>query len=496
MANFKNKKLYLIGIDSAPLWLIKDLSEKYDLKGFKKILENGSLIDMDSTMPPMTGAAWPSIYTGLNPSEHGVPDFFEMKKDYTPELSFYNPEKAQPFWNKIAENNGRCLIITPAMNTTLPKIKNIDMITGFPLKAKTNSKELELLMKKEDFYGEPDIEKDMKSGKMSEEEAVKHFVRSITARSKISEEAMKKEKYVFVYVCFTETDRLQHFVLNKKNMHQYLLPIYKAIDNFIQLCIRNAEKENAVVMLVSDHGAQPITEKFLINGWLVKNNFAKIKSTILKTLNAVENTSKDRVSFSYSIREKAMKTGLRKVYDKLPHAAKKVVHKSVGSVFSSSSSGIYTRLHLFDYDMSKTVAFAGISNINVATIFINDNRFDKGIVKSDEVKNIKEIIAKKLLTVRNNNGKPVIKKIYDSNTYYTSKTPFIAPDLFVEAEPLYSIDIFNFSKQYLFMEPEPPKRGDHTQKGIFGLYTPNENKRIKEMSIYNIYKTILDYYKI
>ncbi len=487
------KKFYLIGIDSAPLWLIKELVEKYDLQGFKKIIQKGSLLELKSTLPPMTGAAWPTIYTGKNPSEHGVPDFFEMKKDYTPELAFYNPEKSEPFWKNIAENFGRCLIITPAMNTTIPNYNNIDMITGFPLKAKTNSPFLESLMKKEDFYGEPDIEKDMKAGKMSDEEAVKHFVKSIESRSRIAESAIKKNKYSFVYVCFTETDRLQHFVLNKANMYDYLLPIYKAIDDFILSCMERAEKENAPVMVVSDHGAQPIKEKFLINCWLVKNNIASIKKSILKTLSSDVET---KTSISYSIREKAMKTGFRRVYDKLPHSAKKIVHKSMGAVFSSASSTNYTRLHLFDYDMSNTVAFAGISNINVATIFINDKRFEKGIVSSSEVKKIKTAVTSKLKTIKNSEGLPVIKKVIDADTYYTSKTSFISPDLFVEAEPGYSIDIFNFSNNSIFMLPEPPKRGDHTQMGIFGIYIPNTTPQIKKIEIYDIYNIILKYFNL
>ncbi|MGC8479481.1 MAG: alkaline phosphatase family protein, partial [Candidatus Micrarchaeia archaeon] len=251
----KSKRLYLIGIDSAPLWLVEELSKNNNLKGFSTFLEKGMITEIDSTMPPMTGAAWPTIYTGKNPSEHGVPDFFEMKSDYTPDLAFYNDEKTPPFWKKLTENNYKCLVITPAMVTTLPTYKNIDFISGFPLKAKTNSVLMQSLMKKYDFTGEPDIEKDMKAGKMSEEEAVIHFTKSINSRSKIAMEAMKKNSYNFVYVCFTETDRLQHFVLNKENYKELLLPIYSSIDNFIKFCIDRAEKENGVVMLISDHGA-------------------------------------------------------------------------------------------------------------------------------------------------------------------------------------------------------------------------------------------------
>jgi predicted AlkP superfamily phosphohydrolase/phosphomutase len=489
------KHLYLIGIDSAPLWLIKELSEKGSLQGFKKILAMGSLIEMDTTLPPMTGAAWPTIYTGKNPSVHGVPDFFEMKSDYTPDLAFYDSDKTPPFWKKLCDNNLKSLIITPAMDTKVPSYKNLDFISGFPLKAKPNSKLMELLTKKENFTGEPDIEKDMKAGKMSEKEAVTHFVKSITSRSKIAKEAMEKKNYDFVYVCFTETDRLQHFVLNMRDYPEYLLPIYKAIDNFIQICIARAEKENGVVMIVSDHGAQPIKEKLLINSWLIKNNFASLKDSILKSISSSYNKN-ENAPLSYSIREKAMKTGLRKVYDKLPHGAKKLVHKSVGKVLSSASSGDYTRLHLFDYNMEKTVAFAGISNINVATIFINDKRFKNGIVKPNEVNKIKLLLSKSLLQITDKNGKKIIKGIYDATKYYTTKPSFIAPDLFVEAMPGYSIDIFNFSKKTNFMSPEPPKRGDHTRMAVFGVLSPNKKTKLSSIKITDISTMILKYFSL
>ena len=84
------KKLYLIGIDAAPLWLIKKFSQEKNMTSFNKMIKENDLIEMESTLPPMTGAAWPTIYTGLNPGKHGVPDFFVMKNDYTPDLAAFH----------------------------------------------------------------------------------------------------------------------------------------------------------------------------------------------------------------------------------------------------------------------------------------------------------------------------------------------------------------------------------------------------------------------
>ncbi len=484
------KKLYLIGIDAAPLWLIEKFSSEKGMAPFRKLIKNKNLVEMESTLPPMTGAAWPTIYTGLSPKDHGVPDFFVMKKDYTPDLVYYDSSASPPFWKGIAAAGLRCLVVTPATDIRLPEYPGVDMITGFPLKAKSNEKFLESLMKKYSFYGEPDVEKEMKNGSMSDEEGAAHFLKSVSRRAKIAKEAMARTDYDFVYVCFTETDRLQHFVLNKKNMRKYLLPLYCEIAKYLGYVMEKADKEGGEVMLVSDHGAQPIKKKFLINAWMIREGYASLKDSVIAGMDKSEPTS------GYGFREKLLKTKLRGAYDRLPHAAKGAVSKSIGLVLPASGGGKHTRIHLFDYDMGKTLAFAAISNINVATLWINDSRFAKGSVSASEKKKLKREISAGLKNLKTPEGKRLIARIYDGEEYYGKTRKFLPADLIVEASPGYMTDIFNFSKDKLFMDPEPPKRGDHTRFGIFGLYPEKPKAKAGAFSILDVCPAVLGYYGI
>ena len=118
------KKLYLVGIDAAPLWLIKENINKYKLSGFGRFFKDGALTNMESTLPPMTGPSWPSIYTGFRPGDHGVPEFLEMEPSYTKSVVYYNPEIKEPFWEKLARNGYKSLIITPAMLVKPTKSEN------------------------------------------------------------------------------------------------------------------------------------------------------------------------------------------------------------------------------------------------------------------------------------------------------------------------------------------------------------------------------------
>ncbi len=475
------KKLYMVGIDAAPLWLMERLGKRKGMENIHNLVLNKQIVEMRSTMPPMTGAAWPTIYTGLTPAEHGVPDFFELKRDYTPELAYYDSRQVPPFWRALAEHSLKCLVITPATDIRLPEYANVDMITGFPLKAKTNSAYLRSLMLRHRFDGEPDIEKDIKAGRLPISSAVGIFAKSITARAEITKSAMENNIYDFVYVCFTETDRLQHFVLNKKKMEEYLLPVYSAIDSFIGYLLGRAEREGSSVIIVSDHGAQPIKEKFLINAWLAKSGYLSIKES------ALANSTDAKAQLAYTLREKLMKTSARRIYDKLPHSTKHAIFRSLGAV-PSARKGRYTRIHLFDMDMHNTRAFAAISNLNVSTLWVNDKRFEKGIVTVAEKKILIKELSKKLKKLR------VIKRVESAERYYGRKCPFIAPDLFVEAEDGYSLDIFNYSAGTLFMEPEPPKSGDHTDTGIFGYHPKSLFGGLKSFSIYEVSRSILEYY--
>ncbi len=482
------RRLYLIGIDAAPLWLMKRLSLGKGIENIRSLVSNHQIVEMKSTMPPMTGAAWPTIYTGLKPSEHGVPDFFELKRDYTPELVYYDSEKHPPFWKALAQSGIKCLVITPATDIKLPGYGGVDMITGFPLKARTNSAYLKSLMLKYGFTGEPEIEKDMKAGRLPIRDAVKTFAESIRKRAEIAKRAIGHSRYGFVYVCFTETDRLQHFVLNKKDMEGYMLPVYSAIDSFVGYLLKRSAKEGSAIMMVSDHGAQPIRKKFLINTWLARNGYLSVKESVLRQ------NSEARSNLGYAFRERLMKTGMRHVYDKLPHATKRAISKSLGAV-SAGSGGVYTRIHLFDMDMNKTKAFAAVSNLNVATLWINDARFENGFVSSAEGKRVIIRLSAQLKGVMNGR-EAVIKRVESAKKYYGNKCPFLAPDLFVEAKKGYSIDIFNYSNGAIFMDPEPPKSGDHTRMGIFGFHPKDLFGPIKSYSIYNVSKSIMEYYGI
>ena len=68
-------KLLIIGIDS----MDRELVSKYldSLPNFRKIIEESPKIRSASVFPPDSDTAWASIYTGLNPTKHGIVEFVD-----------------------------------------------------------------------------------------------------------------------------------------------------------------------------------------------------------------------------------------------------------------------------------------------------------------------------------------------------------------------------------------------------------------------------------
>jgi predicted AlkP superfamily phosphohydrolase/phosphomutase len=469
-----NKRLFVIGIDSAPKWIIKKLSSKYKLKGFLKFIDSGTLENLESTIPPLTPVAWPSIYTGLDPSIHGVTNFFKLNKDYTKELIYYDTKRHPPFWEILARNGVKCLIVTPA-TVVQTGSSNVDIITGFPLKPRYSSNKLKNAAKKSGFYGEPEIEEGLRQGTLKLSEATKIYSESIKNRSEMTKNLITSGKYGFSFICFTEIDRIQHYTLNMRNWEDFVEPLYRHISQFIEWLISWKNPED-VIMLVSDHGAQGIRSKFMLNAWLINNNYASIKRTSEKP-NPYETSNLEN--------NKASRNKLEQINVSSKTTVMKFICASVVENDIEETKDTKT------LDMKSTKAFASLTNNPFGSIWINDSRFISQRVTEKERNKLKKEIIKKMLAMKDDEGKKLVTELYDAKKSKDN----ITPDIIFKISDGHTIDIFNYSGSELFSVPEPARNGDHTREGIFGLY-PNSFKHSKYLKVVDIFEMILSFYGI
>ncbi len=489
------EKLYIVGIDSVPVWIVKAVAKKYGLRGFQRFFDSGFIGDMESTLPPVTAAAWPTIYTGVNPGKHGVMEFFSLDRDYNKQLMYYDSEDKKPFWNVLSGKGIRSLVITPAMVLEPTKDRNVDLATGFPLPPRYNSDAIEEAAKRVGFAGEENLENLIKDGKMGLQEGSERYKISVKKRIELAKLMMKEHEYELVFVCFTETDRIQHYSLGSgmEKALKYNAPVLKEIDGFIDWIYRkiNSGGEDASLVIVSDHGAQPLKKKFLINTWMIRNGFARLKPAVEQQVQEIfsgaHSGQEIHSNLKYKLREKLVGTGIERAYGKLPGTMKKFAAKSMDVGLTASKDGRYVRVHdlNFDnFDMKGTKAFGAVSTNPVGMIWINDSRFSASCVNVGDKEKLKKDIMNMLSKEKDAEGKRLIKRVYDGKTYYKDTKRFIYPDILVLLREGYGADTFNLSRKGLFIDPDPILNGDHTENAMFGILGKGINvKRIKSGSI-------------
>ena len=392
-------KTYLLGLDSVPVWLFEAMAKEKDLDAIKWFTRNADLMNLRSNMPPVTASAWLSIYTGLSEAELGIYDFFKLNSKYEMELADFDTVGKKPFWESF---KGKSLIITPAMVTKPTTNQNVDLLTGFPAKYKTNNDTIAKFMKEFGLEEEPDIERRVERGEISASRASKILAKKIKLKFELMEKMDTESDYEFVFLCITETDRIQHFTLSRKNWKEYMLPLFTEVNKVFDYLKSQCLDHGARVIVVSDHGGIATYKKFIINGWLAKSGYASLK----------QNVKKMDVS----------STVLRNIYRSMPNAIKNKVAN-----MSFANQGFTAK----DLDHSNTIAFSATSTNKIVPVWINDSRFVSGSAKNATHRKRLAMELKRLGPVKN---------VFDGKKYYGKTDKFIVPDLLVGKGRLYYKD--------------------------------------------------------
>ncbi|MGI0100149.1 MAG: alkaline phosphatase family protein [Candidatus Micrarchaeaceae archaeon] len=441
-------KTYLIGLDSVPVWLFEEMATDKRLDAIRWFARRSNLKDLKSNMPPVTASAWLTIYTGLSEGDLGIYDFLRLNGRYELELADFNYAGASPFWDLPSKKS---LIITPAMITKLTDSRNVDMVTGFPARYKTNNSTIARFMKEFGLEEEPDIERKVEKGEMSARKASRILAGKIKLKLKLMGDMDGRKKYDLIFLCITETDRIQHFTLSRKEWKKYMLPLFVEINDVFDYLRSKCAEEKIQIIIVSDHGGVATYKKFIINGWLVKNGYAKLK----------RNTTKLNVDSPV----------LRSIYRGMPN-----VIKSRVTNMQMLSQGFTVK----DLDLVNTVAFSATSTNKIVPVWMNDSRFVFG---NDRNAAHKGRLAKDLAKLS------FIKGVFDGKKYYGKTDKFIVPDLLVEAKDGYTIKTNEMGTNIL-ENVDIFRGGEHTRYGIIGAY-PKILSSSKAYSVRDVSKIVL-----
>ncbi len=110
---------------------MRPLANQGRLPNLQRLMNHGASGILQSTVPPVTPAAWTSVFTGKNPGKHGIYDFQSLDpQTYTFHTLHAHRHREKTVWRLAGEGGKRSMVIDVPF-TYPPKPLEGLMITGY-----------------------------------------------------------------------------------------------------------------------------------------------------------------------------------------------------------------------------------------------------------------------------------------------------------------------------------------------------------------------------
>ncbi|MCA9941231.1 MAG: alkaline phosphatase family protein [Anaerolineales bacterium] len=130
MTELSRKRLLLLGLDGVTWRLLDPLIADGYMPNLAHLKETGAWGDLESTLPPVTAAAWPTFQTGVVPGKHGALDFNQYTGDnYKTHPVSASVVKIPTMW-QLFSDAGKKVVCVNVPVTYPPRPINGFMVTG------------------------------------------------------------------------------------------------------------------------------------------------------------------------------------------------------------------------------------------------------------------------------------------------------------------------------------------------------------------------------
>jgi predicted AlkP superfamily phosphohydrolase/phosphomutase len=282
----------VLGLDGATWDVIDEPLEKGDLPELASLVGDGQSGTLESTYPPITAPAWLSMATGQNPGKTGV--FYFLNRDSPDSFEFESlgsdSFRGQSFWDVLAARNRSVGVLNfPMLYPPYELGAGGFMVSGLGspeddtitkpdgLKAEldevTGGYEVKVPYADPKYQQRPaELEADLHTMLEKREAAMSYLL-------------TEKRPDVFFGVV-SVTDWVQHYFWRHHDPSHALHDseadeasrnaienLWKRVDETVGMVAEFARKEDATMLIVSDHGFGPVNRTFHTNEWLESKGF-------------------------------------------------------------------------------------------------------------------------------------------------------------------------------------------------------------------------------
>lgn len=227
--------------------------EAFDLPHFDALRDRGVSAQLSSTFPPWTGSAWPSMYTGVDPSHHGVYSFFDFEDRYPDEADLVsrNDVDAPALWNYLSAAGRRSVVLNMPVTHPAEPIDGV-LIPGYLAPEEAAGHPDGIREELSDALGEPYRIYASRETGSADAEMLDSYVDLIDDRRRAARALLGREDPDVAVFQVQKTDTVFH-KFDDERAHRR---VYEAADAFLGTVLETVS-EDANVIVCSDHGIGP-----------------------------------------------------------------------------------------------------------------------------------------------------------------------------------------------------------------------------------------------
>ncbi len=456
------ERSFILGLDGVPWDLVERWTRAGELPHLAELVESGASGPLQSTMPPTTAVAWPSIATGVRADKHGIYAFQQLEADYRRTINTSNAVKEPPIWE----------ILTPAIVANVPMTYPADdidgtMVTGMmtPRRDEGFTAPVEFAQALEEVVPDYEIGLAWHEYQGREEAFLDDLRAMVEGRRELMGHLMAEEAWRVFFFVYTAPDRLQHLIWDE----EVILEHYRHLDAIVGEVMDYVSDRDANLFVVSDHGFGPVDEAVHVSRLLEDAGYLVRKSDE-GGRGALERIGLDKGRLRSLLQRTALEGPLFRM---LPQTLIDGVANRV-----PGDHGLYD----VAFASSQAFAYSGRS------IYINDEvRFENGIVPPAARDGIKKEVCALLETAVHPNTGGRLFDVYDGSELFPTDPQ--APDLVVDGPPGTEV---KSSLAGDLISPVDDRAASHRRTGIFFAWGPNiEHREIESATVYDVLPTVL-----
>jgi len=265
------KKVLIIGIDGGTWDVLGQAGQRDWMPNLETFRRQGCWGTLKSTQPPITPAAWVSFMTGQNPGRHGVLGFQQYNAAANQVvLTSSRSIQTETLWQKLARHGKRVVVVGVPMTYPPLEVNGI-LVSGFDTPSIDNNFTFPDTFKKKIMELCPDFtfQRRYRTRQLKSPEVFADYIAWLNRQAEqmvqILTEAMTEGTWDLSMVLLRSFDELLHhfwklldfsFDTDSDPRQKYMEKYFRDLDNIIGRLVQIGRDNQALVMVISDHGGQ------------------------------------------------------------------------------------------------------------------------------------------------------------------------------------------------------------------------------------------------